>query len=94
MGVRTWIGSWPVYRQLTGTDPLGRGAAARSDRTARLTPRVASADRVVKSVCPYCAVGCGQDVYVENGRVTQIEGDPDSPSPGAGCAPRARPVCS
>jgi formate dehydrogenase major subunit len=79
MGVRTWIGSWPVYRQLKGTDPLGRGAAAESGRTARLTPRVASADRVVKSVCPYCAVGCGQDVYVENGRVTQIEGDPDSP---------------
>jgi formate dehydrogenase major subunit len=46
---------------------------------ARLTPRVASADRVVKSICPYCAVGCGQNVYVEDGRVTQIEGDPDSP---------------
>jgi len=40
---------------------------------------VAAADRVVKSVCPYCAVGCGQDVYVQDGRVTQIEGDPDSP---------------
>jgi formate dehydrogenase major subunit len=34
---------------------------------------------VVKSVCPYCAVGCGQNVYVQNGRVTQIEGDPGSP---------------
>jgi formate dehydrogenase major subunit len=34
---------------------------------------------VVRSVCPYCAVGCGQLVYVEDGRVTQIEGDPDSP---------------
>jgi formate dehydrogenase major subunit len=34
---------------------------------------------VVKSVCPYCAVGCGQNVYVEQGKVTQIEGDPDSP---------------
>jgi formate dehydrogenase major subunit len=30
-------------------------------------------------VCPYCAVGCGQLVYVRNGRVDQIEGDPDSP---------------
>ncbi|MBB5931035.1 formate dehydrogenase major subunit [Streptomyces echinatus] len=79
MGVRTWIDSWPVYRQLTGTDPLGRGAAAKSGRSARLTPRVATADRVVKSVCPYCAVGCGQNVYVQDGRVTQIEGDPDSP---------------
>ncbi|MYZ06393.1 dehydrogenase [Streptomyces sp. SID2999] len=79
MGVRTWIDSWPVYRQLTGTDPLGRGAAAKSPRSAGLDPRVATADRVVKSVCPYCAVGCGQNVYVENGEVTQIEGDPDSP---------------
>ncbi|CAL9655799.1 Formate dehydrogenase subunit alpha [Streptomyces sp. enrichment culture] len=79
MGVRTWIDSWPVYRQLKGTDPLGLGAAARSGRSARLAPRVATADRVVRSVCPYCAVGCGQNVYVEDGRVTQIEGDPDSP---------------
>lgn len=78
MGVRTWIASWPVYRQLTGTDPLGRGAAATS-AGARPTARTASADRVVKSICPYCAVGCGQNVYVEDGRVTQIEGDPDSP---------------
>lgn len=78
MGVRTWIASWPVYRQLTGTDPLGRGAAATS-AGARPTARTASADRVVKSVCPYCAVGCGQNVYVEDDRVTQIEGDPDSP---------------
>jgi len=30
-------------------------------------------------VCPYCAVGCGQRVFVEDGRITQIEGDPDSP---------------
>ena len=40
---------------------------------------MAEADRVVKSVCPYCAVGCGQNVYVQDGKVTQIEGDPDSP---------------
>jgi len=34
---------------------------------------------VVRSVCPYCAVGCGQRVYVKDGKVGQIEGDPDSP---------------
>jgi formate dehydrogenase major subunit len=79
VGVRTWIESWPVYRQLTGDDPLGRGGAARSAGTAGLRPRVATADRIVKSICPYCAVGCGQNVYVENEKVTQIEGDPDSP---------------
>ncbi|ROT29516.1 dehydrogenase [Micromonospora sp. HM5-17] len=79
MGIRTWIEGWPVYRQLTGTDPLGRGAAARSPRSARLTPRTDTADAVFRSICPYCAVGCGQRVYVSEGRVTQIEGDPDSP---------------
>src|SRR4051794_1641552 len=79
MGVRSWIEGWPAYRQLTGTDPSGRGAAARSRATSRLAPRTQATGNVVKSVCPYCAVGCGQDVYVTDGKVTQIEGDPDSP---------------
>ncbi len=79
MGVRRWIEGWPVCRQMTTGDMLGSGAAAKSKRTGMLRPRIATAERVVKSVCPYCAVGCGQDVYVLDGRVTQIEGDPDSP---------------
>ncbi|GLZ02978.1 formate dehydrogenase subunit alpha [Actinomadura sp. NBRC 104412] len=79
MGVRTWVEGWPVYRQLTGTDRLGRGAAAESAHTASLTPRTSTADRVVQSVCPYCAVGCGQQVYVKDEKVVQVEGDPDSP---------------
>ena len=79
MGVKTFIQGWPVYRQLTGTDPLGRGAAAQSARSAALTARTETADRVARSVCPYCAVGCGQRVFVKDGEVTQIEGDPDSP---------------
>ena len=79
MSVRNWASRWPVYRQLTGGDPLGRGAAVMSRRSSELVPRVAVADKIVKSVCPYCAVGCGQNVYVRSGAVTQIEGDPDSP---------------
>ena len=79
MGVRTWIEGWPVYRQVAGGDLLGRGAAAKSPASAGLVPRTVTADKVVKSVCPYCAVGCGQNVYVSGGTVTQIEGDPDSP---------------
>jgi formate dehydrogenase major subunit len=71
--------SWPVVRQLTGTDPLGRGAAAQSDRSRTLQARVVEADRVVDSVCPYCAVGCGQKVYVKDDKVVQIEGDSASP---------------
>jgi formate dehydrogenase major subunit len=79
MGLRQWIDGWPVYRQLTGDDALGRGTAARSHGTERLSARTERADRVVRSVCPYCAVGCGQKVYVQDEKVTQIEGDPDSP---------------
>lgn len=77
--VKRWIEGWPVYRQLTGADRLGRGKAAQSARSRGLTPRTADADAVVRSICPYCAVGCGQKVYVKDGKVTQIEGDPDSP---------------
>ena len=79
MDIRDVAKRWPVYRQITGGDPLGRGAAAKSRRSGTLIPRVTSADKVVKSICPYCAVGCGQNVYVQDNAVTQIEGDPDSP---------------
>src|SRR5215213_6963836 len=78
MGDRAFLG-WPVLRQLRGKDPLGRGPAVRSARTDKITPRIATADRVARSVCPYCAVGCGQKVFVKDEKVVQIEGDPDSP---------------
>ena len=77
--MKTWLDAWPVYRQLTGSDPLGRGTAARSKATEQVVSRTATADRVVQSVCPYCAVGCGQRVFVKDEQVVQIEGDPDSP---------------
>ena len=71
--------NWPVLRQFRGPDRLGRGAAVKSARSAQLRPRIATADQVVKSVCPYCAVGCGQNVFVKDEKVVHIEGDPDSP---------------
>ena len=89
MGSRRRIGSWPVFRQLTGPDRRGLGAAADSGKFRQA--RTSTADAVVKSVCPYCAVGCGQNVYVQDApegsggtgpprrKVVQIEGDPDSP---------------
>jgi formate dehydrogenase major subunit len=76
---RELIASWPALRQLRERDPLGRGAAVRSPRSESLSPRIDRADRVVQSICPYCAVGCGQLVYVADGEVTHIEGDPASP---------------
>ncbi len=79
MGLPKWLGSWPVIRQLQQGDPLGLGKAAQSPRSAALRPRTTEADRMARSVCPYCAVGCGQRVYVKDEQVIQIEGDPDSP---------------
>ena len=70
---------WPVLRQLREGDPLGLGKAAQSKRSEALRPRIDEADHVVQSICPYCAVGCGQLVYVKGGEVQHIEGDPASP---------------
>ena len=50
-----------------------------SPRSEGLGARTTAADRVVDSICPFCAVGCGQKVFVKDGAVTQIEGDPASP---------------
>jgi formate dehydrogenase major subunit len=68
-----------VLRQLTGEDSAGLRDSARSRNHMAVRPRTEEADRVVRSVCPYCAVGCGQRVFVKDEKVTQIEGDPDSP---------------
>ena len=73
------LARWPVAGQARHVDPGALGRTARSQRSAELRPRTAEAERVVRSVCPYCAVGCGQRVYVTGGEVSQIEGDPESP---------------
>src|SRR3984893_19549944 len=43
-------------------------------------PRTRDADKVVASVCPYCAVGCSQLVYVKDKRIIDSECNPESPS--------------
>ena len=70
---------WPLVRQVLGRDKLGRGAAAMSQRSRTLEPRTVQADRVVDSVCPFCAVGCAQKVFVKDEKVVQIEGSAASP---------------
>jgi formate dehydrogenase major subunit len=74
-----WMSKWPVIRQFRSGDIHGLGATSASDRSRELEPRTRKADRVVKSVCPYCAVGCGQDVYVKDEKIVDIEGDANSP---------------
>ncbi len=70
---------WPVWKQLSSGDILGLDRNAASERTHSLMARTTSADKVVPSVCPYCAVGCGQLIYLKDERIIDIEGDPASP---------------
>jgi formate dehydrogenase major subunit len=83
VGLRETLGAmargWPTFKQVRDRDPKGLGSTSFSKRSIELTPRTATSDKVVKSICPYCAVGCGQDIHVRDGRITDIEGDADSP---------------
>ena len=76
---RTTFLSWPVFRQLSGKDPLGRGPAVKSEQSENISARTVTADRVARSVCPYCAVGCDTLIYAKDGAILDIEGDPNSP---------------
>jgi formate dehydrogenase major subunit len=73
------LSKWPLFRQFRDGDLLALGVTVKSTRSENLGPRTKTADRVVKSICPYCAVGCGQNVYVKGEKIINIEGDPDSP---------------
>ncbi len=67
-----------VHALLSGALEMGSRAQPFSQESYTKAPRIRGA-RVVHSVCPYCAVGCGLNVYVKDGQVIDIEGNPDSP---------------
>jgi formate dehydrogenase major subunit len=56
----------------------GLGPSALSPATANARARIAGL-KATESVCPYCAVGCGQVVYTRDGELVDIEGNPRSP---------------
>jgi formate dehydrogenase major subunit len=67
------------FRGAVGAGTLaGLGLNLRPARAAAAKLKIAGA-REVASVCPYCAVGCGQIISVRDGQVINIEGNPDSP---------------
>jgi formate dehydrogenase major subunit len=75
--LKNLLQKWPLVRQImTGTD--GTGAEAMSDATLSLRARTHET-QVSRSICPYCAVGCGQLIHHKNGKLVSIEGDPASP---------------
>jgi len=75
--IKELLSKWPVYQQIKhGSN--GNGAESWSERTRTLQPKTAGAE-VARSICPYCAVGCGQMIYHKDGKLISIEGDPESP---------------
>ena len=73
------LAKWPLLQQIRhGLD--GTGLESMTDHTRNMRARVSAEDvKTSKSICPYCAVGCGQLVFHKDDKVIAIEGDPDSP---------------
>src|ERR671936_216798 len=63
------LSEWPVLKQVANRDAKGLGGTAFSKRSVALVPRTETSQNVVKSICPYCGVGCGQNVYVSDGKI-------------------------
>jgi formate dehydrogenase major subunit len=80
MRERTFLPVLPDSVQSAVSQVLGVGSRVQpfSVETVEKAPRIRDA-KVVHSVCPYCAVGCSLNVYVKDGQVIDIEGDPNSP---------------
>jgi formate dehydrogenase major subunit len=73
-----------TFERLRGLPAVGRaldwglGPWAVSRHTEQAGARIAGL-KATESVCPYCAVGCGQIVYTRDGELVDIEGNPRSP---------------
>jgi formate dehydrogenase major subunit len=73
--------SWQKVRKLPVVGRVadwGMGPHAVSGKTKKAGSRIAGL-KATESVCPYCAVGCGQVVYTRGGELVSIEGNPRSP---------------
>lgn len=75
----------PVVRAFART---GVGSRGTTPHTREVRARVADADRVVAGICPYCAVGCSQLIYVKDEQIVDIEGNPASPINGGTLCPK------
>ena len=72
-----FLKDWSLPRQIAGEDVFTD--ASRSTLSDTWRPRLEEADAVGTSICPFCAVGCGQLIYVKDRKPIHIEGDPRSP---------------
>ena len=70
--------TFEAVRRLPGVGRVadwGMGPHAVSRKTKQAGSRTAGL-KATESVCPYCAVGCGQVVYTRGGELVGIEGNP------------------
>jgi formate dehydrogenase major subunit len=75
--IKDFITSWPVIKQILNRAD-GTGQEAWSEATRHMRPKNEGAE-VAHSICPYCAVGCGQLVFHRGNKLISIEGNPESP---------------
>jgi formate dehydrogenase major subunit len=75
--IKELVMRWPVIRQILDGS-AGTGSEAWSEHTRTIQPKNKGA-QVARSVCPYCAVGCGQQIFHRDNKLISIEGDPGSP---------------
>ena len=72
---------FPLNRQpKTSREPFSQQSLEKTSRLRGAT--------VTESVCPYCAVGCGQLIFSKGGELIDIEGDPESPISGGHLCPK------
>jgi formate dehydrogenase major subunit len=71
------LSRWPLIKQIQ-TRSNGNGEESWSEQTRQLQPKTRGSE-ITRSICPYCAVGCGQLIYHKEGKLVAIEGDPESP---------------
>ncbi len=78
-----------MFRQILKvfSDRIGAVPNPISASSEQAGPRTRGAT-VTNSICPYCAVGCAQLVYVKNGKIIDIEGSYDSPINGGTLCPK------
>ncbi|HXO36195.1 MAG TPA: hypothetical protein VN901_27960 [Candidatus Acidoferrales bacterium] len=75
--IKNLITRWPVIKQILNRAD-GTGVEAMTENTLHMRPKNDGAE-VAHSVCPYCAVGCGQLVFHKGNKLISIEGNPASP---------------
>src|SRR3989441_7303843 len=67
------------YGMAAASTAVASGAIDLSPVEAAATSLRIKEAKAFPGVCPYCAVGCAQLIYVKDGKIVDIEGDPDAP---------------